>query len=173
MRLRRIRLISTTLCPFRVCTFLCLHKHFFSFVRVSCVCSVCVLLCYSAPAAPAYLPTSHSLHVPAPPPAYLPASHSVHDSTPAPAYFPFSQLLHSADPLVGLYDPFVHCVHGPPSGPEVPTLHAHAVRAVLRSGAVESASQSSHVADPTASLYFPATHGAQGPPSAPVVPAIH
>lgn len=94
-----------------------------------------------------------------------------------------------------LYLPAVHAgdVHGPPSGPDEPTLHVHKVKAELPAGELEYVGQVEQVASnvapvtaeyrpdgqlrhkavPVPTLYLPATHCVQvPPPSGPEEPAL-
>ncbi len=119
--------------------------------------------------------------------------HTRHVPTPVAAtaveyVFP-AQVLHAAVPVVVLYFPATHAVHGPdPSGPVNPTLHVQAARIELAVGELElvgqarqvvatvaptvveyvPAPQSMQVALPVVVLYLPATQAVHGPPFGPV-----
>jgi hypothetical protein len=68
------------------------------------------------------------------------------------------QSVHAVVPLIVLYLPATHPVHGPPLGPVKPGLQVQAVTAWLASGEVEPAGQSVHAAEPVVDLYLPAAH---------------
>ena len=91
-----------------------------------------------------------------------------------------------------LYDPALHAVHEPPSGPVHPRSQVQSTTASLAEGESEfdghawhrlalapiivenlPASHSVHAASPALSLYLPATHCVQEPPSGPVQPTLH
>ena len=117
------------------------------------------------------------------------------DSSVAPAvaeYLSAAQSVQTALPVVVLYLPATHAVHGPPLGPVNPTLQVQAMRVKLAIGELElvghvrqvvatvaptvveyvPAPQSVQTALPVAILYFPATHAVHGPPLGPVYPAL-
>jgi hypothetical protein len=55
---------------------------------------------------------------------YVPAGHEVHTDAPVNSeYVSTLQLVQLALPVVFLYFPATHAVHGPPFGPVNPTLH--------------------------------------------------
>ena len=104
--------------------------------------------------------------------------------------------MHAALPLVVLYFPATHAVHGPPFGPVKPalqTVDTQAVPQVLPLGEVVPAGHETHAlallalvtpeyvparqfvhtALPVAILYFPATQAVHGPPFGPVKPTLH
>jgi len=58
--------------------------------------------------------------------AHVPSTSAVplgqkHDVPPSTDVFVLLQLAHAASPVASLYVPTAHAVHGPPSGPVVPT----------------------------------------------------
>ena len=72
-----------------------------------------------------------------------------------------------------LYSPAPQAVHGPPSGPDQPALQVQLLKAVLRSGELESAGQLLQLTAPDTLLYLPAPHAVHVSPSALVQPALH
>jgi hypothetical protein len=109
-------------------------------------------------------------------------------------YVPAAQLSQTALPLVVLYFPTTHAVHGPPFGPEKPTLQVQAASSEPARGELEAvghatqvaaaeapvvakyvpAKQLAHAALPVAVLYLPATQAVHGPdPSGPEKPMLH
>ena len=96
---------------------------------------------------------------------------------------PPPQLVHAIEPVVVLYVPATHAVHGPPFGPVVPMLQIHSVIPLLAESELEKeghatqadstvaptfveyfpAAQSVQTALPVAILYFPATQPVQAP----------
>ena len=111
-------------------------------------------------------------------------------------YAPVAQSVHVTEPVVDLYLPVTHAVHGPPSGPLKPALHVHCVdevhpmplhdapelaghaRHVVTSVAPDVAeyvpgTQTLHETLPVIVLYLPATHAVHGTPSGPLKPALH
>ena len=65
------------------------------------------------------------------------------------------QLVHAAEPVMFLYLPVTQAVHGPPFGPENPTLHVQAARAELEVGELELVGQARQVVAPTVVEYVP------------------
>jgi len=157
------------------------------------------LLHVSGPDTALNFPATHSEHVPPSDPVE-PALHvqAVETELPntefefvghveqyvAPAaaeYVPIPQSMHVSDPVSALYFPATHSEHVPPSGPDEPALHVHAVETELPNrelefvGHVEQlrasvapttaeyvpVSQSIHVVESVSVLYFPATHSEQ------------
>jgi hypothetical protein len=64
-------------------------------------------------------------------------------------------------------------LHMPPSGPENPSLHLHAVAAVLAAGELEWAGQAVQSTKPLSALNLPASQAVQSPSPGPVLPALH
>ena len=76
--------------------------------------------------------------------------------------------LHRELPGISLYVFEEQAVHEPPSGPEYPTLHRHAVIAVDPVAAVlENAGHPVHATGPAIDLYVPVLHAEHVPPSGP------
>jgi hypothetical protein len=70
-------------------------------------------------------------------------------------YFPIPQSVHAAEPIVSLYFPGKHAVHGPPMGPVYPMLQVltiHAALDVLARGETRPAGHDVHTALPVVSL---------------------
>jgi hypothetical protein len=108
-------------------------------------------------------------------------------------YVPATQAMHAPLPVVLLYCPSRHTVHGPSLGPVKPFWQMQAASAVLAVGDVEPigharhsasdvatavdeyvpAAQSVHAALPMFVLNVPAEQGVHAPPSRPVKPALH
>ena len=72
-----------------------------------------------------------------------------------------------------LYLPMSHAVHCPQSFPMYPSLHLHAVLAVLPAAEAEFARHFEHVYGPNPTLYSLTLHCEHAAPSAPVYPALH
>jgi hypothetical protein len=142
-----------------------------------------------APRAPEYVSAAHATHAlssAAPTDAEnFPAPHATHALLlVAPVevkYLPAPQSLHASEPTAAVYLPAAHTEHWPPSGPEKPTLHLHAVAAALPGGACAFPSQLWHVAAEAAPTtveneFAPhATHvsAPAAPTVAEYVPAMH
>ena len=71
-----------------------------------------------------------------------------------------------------LYSPVPHAVHVPPSGPCQPALQVQLLKAVLRSGELESAGQLLQLTAPDTFLYLPVLHAVHVSPSAPDQPTL-
>jgi hypothetical protein len=70
----------------------------------------------------------------------------MHRTAPVAAeYVPAPQSVHTDDPVVPLYFPATHAVHGPPSGPIDPALQVQFVKAALPVGELEFDGQALHV----------------------------
>jgi hypothetical protein len=72
---------------------------------------------------------------------------------------PAPQSVHAALPLLVLYFPATHAVHGPPFGPVEPALHVQEETAELASGELELPGHVMHVVETTAPVlveYVPA-----------------
>ena len=75
-------------------------------------------------------------------------------------YVPAPQSVQTADPVDALYFPATHAVHGPPAGPENPSLQVQFVKFALPAGEVEFLGQSVQSPLSAADLYLPAAHAA-------------
>lgn len=113
-----------------------------------------------------YVPAAHVEHIPSGPvypgsqgtmiqdelamEEVEPAGHARHvAAVVAPAvaeYMPAAQSSHTALPVVVLYLPATHVVHGPPSGPEKPLLQVHTNTVELAIGELELSGHARHVA---------------------------
>ena len=64
--------------------------------------------------------------------------------------FPAPQSEHTAAPVEDLYLPGVHCVHGPPFGPDAPALQMQLLTDPLLAGELELAGQAVQLPAPDA-----------------------
>ena len=97
-----------------------------------------------------YVPATHLLHWLPSPDKVLPALHTTVqlDFAVLPdnkVLLPAGQAVHGADPATALYVPASQTLHGPPSGPVLPRLHAQMMLPGIED---EYAPHSWHSADP-------------------------
>ena len=80
---------------------------------------------------------------------------------------------HAAEPATLLAVPAAQATHGPPSGPEYPGLHWHAVTFVFPADEFELAGHDIQEAVLVVSLYLPIAQAVHGPPNGPLYPWLH